>query len=94
MASTLSVILEMLNLVISNTLETFVGIIGLFGKLLASLGLVAEVGGPLGFGVSLIIIAAISYFIAKIFFGGSKRLLLLIPIAIILSYIILLGTII
>lgn len=91
--SPVSIILQMVNFLIETTIRTFQGIFGLFGSLLESLGVVSEVGGPLGFGVSVVVIGVVGFFIAKILFGAGKKLILLVLIGIILVYILILGSI-
>jgi len=90
--SPVAVILEMISFLVQNTAKTMGGIIGLFGDLLGSLGVVSEVGGPLGFGLSVAILAVVGLFIAKILFGGGKKLIILIPVGIILVYLLVLGS--
>lgn len=89
--SPLGIILQMITLLIDSIINTFKGIIALFGSLLESLGIVSEVGGPLGFGLSLIIIAAVGFFITKVFLGGGKKLIVLILVGLVLAYILLLS---
>jgi len=91
--SPVSIILQMVNFLIETTIRTFQGIFSLFGNLLESLGVVSEVGGPLGFGVSVVVIGVVGFFIAKILFGAGKKLILLVLIGIILVYILILGSI-
>lgn len=93
MDSPLFVIFEMVVLIISNTISTFGGIIGLFGKLAESLGIVSSVGGPIGFVISVIILGTVGFFIAKLFLGGGKKLVILVPLAIIVLFLITLGSI-
>lgn len=88
----LEIILEMVGVLVESTVNSLIRIINLFGQLLESVGLVAEVGGPLGLLLAVVIVGAVGFFIAKIFLGGGKRLLILLPIGVVVAFLILLGS--
>jgi hypothetical protein len=72
------VILDMIALVIRNTLNTIFSLFGLSGDLLSSLSLVSAAGGGLGLIIVLVILAAVGFFIVKFLFGSMKTVSLLI----------------
>lgn len=92
--SPLSIIANMVAMLVNNTIDTLMAIINMFGDLLASLGFVSEVGGPLGFVVSIIIIAVVGYFVARIVIGSGKKLIIMLIIAIVLIYVLVLSALI
>ena len=92
--SPLLIVLEMIGLLIDNTMSTFTGIIGLFNELLGSLGIVTETGGLIGFGLSIILVGLVGFFIAKLIFGGAMKLVALIAAGLVIAYIILLSALI
>jgi hypothetical protein len=89
--SLLTIIIQMISLLFTNTASTFVGIIRLFGQLLESAGLTSEVGGFLGFAVSVLVVGVVGYFIAKILFRSGKLMIILFIIGLVLVYLLLLG---
>ncbi len=93
MDSPLGIILEMLSTLFSSTVSAMGKIFSLFGDLLASLGIVSEVGGPLGFGLSVVIIGAVGFFVAKFLFGGAVKLIILFLVVAVVAYVIILGSV-
>jgi len=89
--SQLGIVMEIVNVLIDSTVGGFFRIMGLFGELLGSVGIATEVGGPLGFAVSVILIAVVAFFLVRVFLGSGKRMAILVLVGIILSYVILLG---
>ena len=90
--STISILQDMVSLLITNTAGTFQDIFSLFGELLLSAGVAAEVGGPLGFGLSLAIVILVGYFLARFFLNGGKMLIFLFLAGLGLLYIAILGS--
>jgi hypothetical protein len=76
MSSPLGLILEMISLVISNTINTLVNILELFTDLLHSLGFVSG-SGPLAFLIAVLILGVLLFFLAKFFIGSLKTVALL-----------------
>lgn len=72
------VILDMIVLVMQNTLGTIFGILGLSGNLLDSLAAVTSAGGGLGLIIVLVIIFAVGFFVVKFMFGSMKTIGILI----------------
>jgi hypothetical protein len=89
--SPLSVIFQMVRLLIENTVSTFQGIFGLFGRLLESLGFISSAWGPAGFLVSVAVVGVVGFFIAKLLLGAGKKLIFLFIVGIILAYMLVLS---
>ena len=92
--SAVSIILQMIFFLIRSTLDTFLGVASLFGKLPASLGPLSQALGPAGFGLSILIIGLVGFFIAKFLFRDAKRLIILVVASFVLAYLLILGAII
>lgn len=71
------VILEMIQLVIANAINTLIDLFGMAGRLLASLLLVSAVGGTLGIVLAAIILGIVGFFLVKFFTGSIKTVILL-----------------
>ena len=91
--SPIHIIFEMVAFLIQTIIATFQGIFQLFGSLLESLGIVASIGGPLGFSLSIFILFVVGYLVGRFLFGGAQKLLFLFIAMIFLIYIMLLGAI-
>ena len=91
--SPFEIVFQMIQVLVTNTVSTLIRIVELFGSLVSSLGVASETGGPIVFIGSIALVSVVGFFIAKIVFGGGKRLLILIPLGIILFYLIILGII-
>ncbi len=72
------VILDMIVLVMQNTLGTIFGILGLSGNLMESLAAVTSAGGGLGLLIVLVIIFAAGFFVVKFLLGSMKTMAILI----------------
>ncbi|UCD02918.1 MAG: hypothetical protein JSV63_04005 [Candidatus Aenigmatarchaeota archaeon] len=66
------VILDMITVVIQNTIGTVFSLFGLSGNLLESLSLVSAAGGGLGLAIVLIIIAGVGFFVVKFLLRSMK----------------------
>jgi len=89
--SPLLIILNMIILVITNTIGTVVKLFAYFFDLLKSLGFVSTIGGPFVFLLSVVIIGLVGFFLLKFIFGAGKGIILLIIVGIILLWIIILS---
>lgn len=76
MSSPIDLIIEMITIVITNTIKTLVNILGLLGEFMASLGFVSKFG-PFPFLVSIIVLGVVLLFIGKFFLGSLKTIILL-----------------
>jgi hypothetical protein len=85
-------VLEMIWLVVRNTMETTFSLLVLFSRLIGELGFVSDVGGSGGFLLSLIIIAAVGFGISKFVFGAEKTVVLLVIVGLIILWIIVLAS--
>ena len=74
----LFIILEMIQLLLDNVLNTMLSLFGLLAELLGSLLVVIGVGGALGMFLAVIILAVVGFFMAKFFFGSMKTVVLLV----------------
>jgi len=90
--SPLGIVLQMVAVLVDSIVDTFEKIILLFTKLLVTLGFVSEIGGPIAFVISVVILGLVGFFLARLFFGEGKKLLILIPLGMILLYLLLLGS--
>lgn len=72
------VILEMIQLVIVNAINTLADLFGMAVRLLSSLLLVSAVGGTLGIVLAVITLSVVGYFLAKFFMGSMKTIILLV----------------
>ncbi len=76
MSSPIDLIIEMITLVLRNTINTLLNILGLLGEFLASLGFVSKFG-PFPFLVSVLVLGVILFFLGKFFIGSLKTIVLL-----------------
>lgn len=76
-SSVLGTILEMIQLVISNSVSTLERLSGLFGKFLGGLGFVSVAGGPAGIVIAIIVLAIVIYFLGKFVLSTGKVVVLL-----------------
>ena len=76
MDSPLGLIIEMISLIINNTISTLITIVNLFVEFLSSLGFVSS-QGLLPFIVSVVILAGVLFFLGKFFIGSMKTIILL-----------------
>lgn len=82
--STIGTLLEMIALIISNTIST---LRGLFSKLLelgGNLGIVSSLGGPAGAIMAIVILAVVIFLLGKFILGTGKVLIFLMIIGILL----------
>ncbi|MFH1978568.1 MAG: hypothetical protein ABIJ92_04555 [Candidatus Aenigmatarchaeota archaeon] len=88
----LIVILEMIQLVIGNTMSTLSGIFGLFLELMGSLNPVSNIGieGTILAGVLILIIL---FFMAKFFFSSWKQIFMLMLALVIVVALIIIGSV-
>lgn len=89
----LAIVLEMVTTLIEDLFTTLGKIIGLFQNLLASVGIVSSVGGPVGFVIAVAVVAVVGYFIGKMVLGAGARLLILVPIGMVLAFLLVLGAV-
>lgn len=89
----LTIILEMIGTILSNTINTLVKITALFGNLLGSLGFISIYGGLVGLGISIIVLAVMGYFFAKFFLGSGKTIIILTMLGLVLIFLFILGLI-
>ncbi|MBI4181752.1 MAG: hypothetical protein HY520_02185 [Candidatus Aenigmarchaeota archaeon] len=89
----LAIVLEMVAVLLESILDSFFRIMALYGSLLESLGLAAEVGGPLGLAVSVAVLGLVGFFVARMAFGEAKKFLLLFVAGAILAYLLILGAV-
>ncbi len=66
------VIIDMIKLLLENTIGTIFGLLGLSGDLLSSLSVVSSVGGGLGLVIVLVILFAAGFFVVKFLLGSMK----------------------
>ncbi len=76
MESPIGLILEMLSLVIRNTLSTLISIFELLRELVHSLGFVGDFGA-LPFIISVIILGGVLFFAGKFFISSLKTIIML-----------------
>lgn len=76
MSSPIDLIIEMILLIINNTINTLLNIIGLFGEFLNSMGIVSGFG-PFPFLLSVLILGVVLFFLGKFFIRSLKTIVLL-----------------
>ncbi len=76
MSSPIGQILEMISLVITNTMNTLISILGMFGELLKSLGFAGSFG-PAPFLLSVVILGVVLVLLGKFFISSLKTVVLL-----------------
>lgn len=76
MSSPIGLIIEMILLILKNTINTLVSILGILGEFLSSLGFVSGFG-PLPFFISILLLGAVLFFLGKFFIGSIKTIVLL-----------------
>lgn len=89
--SPLVIIIEMIRLLIDNTIRTVLDLIGMFLNLLGSLGFISAIGGIGVLILAVIIIAVVVYFLGKFVFGAGKGIIFLFIAGVIVAAILLLG---
>lgn len=89
--SPLTVLAEMIRFLIDGVIFNFKGILDLYGRLLASVGISAEVGGPVGLGLSVLLVGLIGYLVAKFLLGEGKIIAILLVIGFVLGFIALMS---
>ena len=89
----LAIVLEMVAVLLESILDSFFRIMALYGSLLESLGIVAEIGGPLGFFLSIGLLALVGFFVARMLFGEAKQFILLFAVGAVLAYLLILGAV-
>ncbi len=72
------VILDMITLVLKNTVGTIFSLLGLSENLLGSLTAVTLAGGGLGLAIVLVIIAVVGFFVVKFLLRSMKLIAILI----------------
>ncbi len=85
------VILDMISLLIENTVGTMMSLLGLSGDLMGSLSLVMSSGGLLGMVVAFAVLLLVGFFLLKIFFGSVKTVAMLALAGVLLLVFILVG---
>ena len=76
MSSPVGLIIEMITLIIQNTVNTLITVISLFSQFLGSLGFASSFG-PLPFIISVLILGAVLFFLGKFVAGSLKTIILL-----------------
>ena len=76
MSSPIGLIIEMIVLILKNTISTLVNILGILGEFISSLGSVSSFG-PLPFLISILLLGAVLLFLGKFFIGSIKTIILL-----------------
>ncbi len=74
---TIFIILEMIMLVIENSVGTLLSLFGMSGSLMESLSVISNVGGGLGLMIVLVVIGAVGFFVVKFVLGTMKTLAML-----------------
>jgi lipopolysaccharide export LptBFGC system permease protein LptF len=87
----LYVILEMITLLIQNSVGTVMSILGLSGDLVTSLSPVSQSGGLLGLLIVFGIVFVVGYFLMKFFMGSVKSVVMLLFGGVLLVLFIVLG---
>ncbi|MBN1896868.1 MAG: hypothetical protein JW789_04055 [Candidatus Aenigmarchaeota archaeon] len=87
-ASPIGIVLDMVILVIDNTIGTVLSIFGLFGDLLASMMGVSSTGGTLGIVLFFVVLGLVGFFVFKLFVGALKTIgMLVVAVLAILAFI-------
>jgi hypothetical protein len=89
--SPLLVIIEMINVLIENTLGTMLRMLGLSGDLANSLFSLSSGGGGLAVALAFLILGAVIFFIAKFFFGSLKTVVKLIVVGLVIVAVLIIG---
>ncbi|MBN2042352.1 MAG: hypothetical protein JW754_00940 [Candidatus Aenigmarchaeota archaeon] len=82
MASPLSVLIDMIFLLLDNTIGTIQSLFVLFQEFFGGLMGISEAGGMPTFIFSVVIIGLVVFFLAKFFFKSAKTILLLVVVGI------------
>ena len=85
------VILDMITLLLENTIGTFMSMLGLSGDLLSSLSAMTSAGGFLGLVLAFVVLLVAGFFLVKLFFGSAKTIALLIFIGVLIVVFIVFG---
>ncbi|MEE9323158.1 MAG: hypothetical protein V3U72_01310 [Candidatus Aenigmarchaeota archaeon] len=76
MSSPIGMILEMISIVIRNTINTLVSVLGVLGEFLASLGFASRFG-PLPFLIAVFLLVGVLFFLGKFFISSLKTIVIL-----------------
>lgn len=90
MGSVIGNLLEIIMLVVSNTMQTLSALISLLKKLTASFIMVSSTGW-IGFFVSVAVLVVVLFFLTKFFFKSIKTVIILFVAAVILLLVIFMG---
>ncbi len=85
------VILEMISLMIENSIGTLLSLLGLSGDLMTSLSFVSQNGGMFGLFVVFGLIFIIGFFLLKFFMGSVKTVFMLIFAGVLIVAFLLVG---
>ena len=91
MESPIVIILQMIWLVIENTIGTVLALFGHFYSLTQSLGFVSLMGGAGGFFLSVVVLALAVFFLGKFVLKAGKGIMVLILLVVLLVWIMALG---
>ena len=91
MASPLEIVLEMIMAIVQETITLLVRLFTLYGQLFQSVGVASNVGGPVGFLASMGLLAGVGYFVGKMILGGGKKLITLVVLGMIITFLIIAG---
>lgn len=75
--SVLMIILQIIQMLIYNSLTTLGQLLTLVEQLLAQLGFVSQAGGPLGLAVALAVLAVVAVFLGRYVIGLGKSIIIL-----------------
>lgn len=90
-SSPISIILDMVVLLLENTITTFYSILTMFGDLLGSLFNISGSGGSIGIFLALIIFGVVGYFVTRYFFSSAKTVFFLLLIGIFILFFVFFG---
>lgn len=90
MEAPLAVILEMVKVVLSNTLGTLSSLFQLFGSLSRSLSAIGGMG-PLGFAVAALVLGLVLFFLFKFFLRSWKLIILLFVAGLVVIWMLMAG---
>jgi hypothetical protein len=88
--SALMALMEMVSLLISNTLGTLAGLARLFLEFMAHIGLVMGTSSG-GFVLGFMLLGAVAFFLAKFVFSSGKAILMLIAAGVVLFVVLFIG---
>jgi hypothetical protein len=72
------VIMDMVTLLLGNTVKTIFSLMGLSGDLLSSLSAVVGAGGGLGLVIVLVVLGLVGFFVVKFLLGSMKTVAFLV----------------